>query len=125
MTWVMRWKGQEIVSDDFTLDELGRIEKETGVPWSTLNPLREMKVARSFLSIALERTGGDPADLDGLTLGRIKAVFDFRPDEPFPGDEEADDGPLAQSSDASSPGASGGSTGPRRKRAVSASATSS
>lgn len=115
MTWVMRWKGQEIVSDDFTLDELGRIEKETGVPWSTLNPLREMKVARSFLSIALERTGGDPADLDGLTLGRIKAVFDFRPDEPFPGDEEADDGPLAQSSDASSPGASGGSGGVRAK----------
>lgn len=121
MTWVMRWGGQEIVSDDFTLGELGRIEDETGVPWSTLNPLREMKVARAFLGIALERTGGDAAELDGLTLGRIKAVFDFRPDVPFPGGGEADDdGPLALSSGGSSRGASAGSAGARAKRAKSA-----
>lgn len=118
MTWIVRWGGERVTSDDFTLDDLIALEKETGTPWSALNPLREIRIARAFLRVAINRTGGDPDDADRATLGRLKHVFEFEEDQPWPGGGEGsdDDGPLDLKARGSSPGASAGSTGGRAKR---------
>lgn len=119
MTWLMRLPdGRKVSSDDFTLGDLGRVEDETGVPWSTANPFRSVKTARAFLRAAYVNAGLGPDDVDALTLGTLKRVFEFREDEPWPetGDGEGDDAdPPGGSSGGSSSGASDGSGGPRAK----------
>lgn len=123
MTWIVQWGGQRVSSDDFTLGDLIALEKETGTPWSGLNPLREVKVAVAFLRVAVGRLGGDPDEADSATLKQLKHVFAFEPDEPWPGDGEDgedDDGPLGLKGPGSSPGAPAASTGDRAKPAKSA-----
>lgn len=117
--WVMTWDGQECRSDDLTLEELGTIEDETGVPWSVLNPLAKAAVARAFLRVLFTRSGLDPGEVDGLPLRAIKSVFAWREDEPWPGGDggEDDAGPPDRSSAGSSRGASAGSGGRRKKPA--------
>jgi hypothetical protein len=116
VTWITRWDGVEHSSDDLTLGDLDRLEQQTGVPWSALNPLREIKVAKAFLALVSGQ------DVEAMTLGQIKAAFDWRPDLPLPGadqDGDPDDAaPLeVPSSPASSSGASGPSAGHRGRPA--------
>lgn len=115
--WVMTWQGQELRSDDLTLEELGIIEDETGIPWSVLNPVAKAAVARAFLRVLFTRSGLDPAQVDGLPLGAVKSVFAWRDDEPWPGGDDGEDdaGPPGRSSGDSSRGASAVSTGRRKK----------
>jgi hypothetical protein len=124
VSWIIRLEGADPVSsDDFTLDDLIRIEKATDTPWAVLNPFKSGPVAREFYRIALKVTGGDPKEADSATLGRMKTMFDWEPDEPFPatqggGSDDVDPLPLKVQS--SSPGARTGTTGSRQKRAASA-----
>jgi hypothetical protein len=78
MTWLIRIPdGPVVESDDFTLDDLDRIEKETGTYWSIMNPLRESKVARAFLRTAYRRADMDPAGVDTLTMRTLKGMFEY------------------------------------------------
>jgi hypothetical protein len=127
--WVIDWQDVKYSSDDFTLDELGRIEAETETPWSIANCLREIKVARAFLGVVFDRAGIDRSELPKLTLGQIKGVFAYEADpddEPVTEDEEGDPDPLGgrSTSRRSSGGARAGSAGRRKKHAGSASVTS-
>jgi hypothetical protein len=121
MSWVIKWNGEEVSSDDFTLGELGRVEKEADTSWSIANPLRTAAVAQAFLRIVIARQGGDLMDADRATLGKVKRAFAWSDDgEASEGTEggEAPD-PLPVTSPDSSPGASVVSVGPRKKRAAS------
>jgi hypothetical protein len=134
MGWVITWGGTRYPADDFTLDDLGRCEKESGTPWSLMNPLREARVAKAFLGVVLDRAGvpdGEPRDayLDRLTLRQVRDIFTYDSDDEDPAGTEVREGsPLgrpAPSSSSSSPGESAGSGGSRRRHAGSVSATSS
>ena len=123
MAWLIRVDDETAVdSDDFTLSDLIEIEKESEVPWSTSNPLREVRVAKAFIRAALRKSGRNPREVDEWTLRRIKKVFDWRSD--VEGDDEQQEGgaaPLKDSSDpGSSSGGSGASTGRPKKLARSA-----
>jgi len=124
MTWIVKWQGEEYSSDDFTLDELGRIEKESGTAWSVLNPLRTASVAKAFLRVVLARAGEDAGRVEKLTAGQLKWAFDFRPDEEpgkAPAASDGDDAvPLDTTSPDSSPGEVADFRGSRKKRAASA-----
>jgi len=85
MTWKIKWDGEEFSSDDMTIEDLGSIEKATGEPWSTANPLRTVRVAKAFLAVAL-LNGGRTDDqvaqvLSTVTLKTLKNVFTYEPDE--------------------------------------------
>lgn len=99
MTWTMRLPGGRgaVESDDFTLDDLDRIERATGQPWSTLNPWRDAKTAREFIRTAYRHSGLTDAQADDATkriaLRHVKSLFEHRPDEPLAeGDDEEDGG---------------------------------
>jgi len=121
MTWIMRVPGGEVSSDDFTLDELELVEKQTGTPWSISNPLRSVAVARAFLKVAVVKSGGSPQDVDKYTLRELKNRFDFRADDDD--DEATGEGvdappPLARTSRESSSGAASAIAGHRKRRAA-------
>lgn len=109
MTWRITFAGVDMTSDDFTIGELGEVEKVSGVPWSIANPLREVKVARAFLAVALLRSGVPDrevaAHLEKVTLRKLKHAFSYEPDEDQEGEEEPDpsDRDLGLSSQPSSP----------------------
>jgi hypothetical protein len=113
MTWLITVGEGTVESDDFTIGDLGQIEKESETYWSIANPLRSSRVARAFLRVAYRRSGRDPEEVDGLTLGQLKSMFDFRAD--------ADDGeperPMRSRRKQTSRGSQGSSqpntTGPR------------
>ena len=85
MSWLVRWDNVEMSSDDFLIEDLESVEKATGVPWSVANPLREIKVARAFLAVALLRAGKSESEvaaaLGKVTLGTLKTAFDYKPDD--------------------------------------------
>ena len=121
MTWIITWNNQEVSSDDFTLDELGKVEQAADTSWSIANPLRAAAVAKEFLRIAITHTGGDPKEADTLTLGRMKKAFSYRADDESDsegGGEEPD--PLPATSHDSSSGDAVASIGRPRKRAANA-----
>lgn len=123
MAWMITVDGNDPVdSDDFLLDDLAYVEKHGESPWSVANPFASIKVAKAFLRVALVRSGTSPEDADNrlqaLTLGDVKAAFDFRPDTPA--DDDTAGGQLgnarkkrATSSRSSSAGARPSTTGPR------------
>ncbi len=132
MAYLTTINGVVLDSDDMTLGELGDVEKETGVPWSTLNPWRDAGVARAFLRVALARQGLSPeaveGRLDSLTGREMKRAFTFRADEPVTVEGEEDEGeelPLDPSTPSSSPGAPSATAGGRAKQGRSGSGTSS
>lgn len=132
MAYLTTVNGVTLDSDDMTLGELGDVEKETGVPWSTLNPWRDAGVARAFLRVALARQGLPPeaveGRLDSLTGREIKRAFTFRADEPMGEESEVqrEELPLEDlSTPSSSPGAPSATDGGRAKRGRSGSGTSS
>ncbi len=98
MTWIIRWNGKEHSSDDFTIADLGAIEKATGTPWSTCNVLRDVKVARAFLAVVMLHEGAsedEVADALGkVTLRTLKSAFEWRVDGEEEEHEEVD--PSAQ-----------------------------
>ena len=122
--WTITWQGTEHSSDDFTLEELGATEKASGTPWSVSNPLREVTVARAWLAVVLVRGGMDDAEvaaqLDTLTLGRIKDAFAYVADDTDIPVGEDTPAPLVLSSATSSSGVSDAGSGHRKKRAASA-----
>lgn len=121
MTWVVSLPdGQKVESDDFTLADLIAIEKETGTPWSILNPYKDGSVAIAFYRTALRMTDGDPKVADSATLKDLKRMFEFVPDEPIPSNGEGEEVPLDLKAASSSIGAQSGTAGHRRKRAASA-----
>jgi hypothetical protein len=114
VSWLIKFGGVELDSDDFTIEELGEVEKVSGVPWSLANPLREISVAKAFLAVVLLRTGTSERDLmkelEALTLGKIKRSFEWVDDgSDQEGEEEPDpsDQPPSQTSPPSSPGEPG------------------
>lgn len=124
MTWIIKFDGVEMSSDDLLIDDLAEIEKATGTPWSIANPLREMKVGRAFLAAALLRSGktdDDVAELLGkATMRDLKRAFRYVEDDKDDDAEEASDAaPLDPTSHASSTGARG-TAGRRLKSASSA-----
>jgi hypothetical protein len=125
MAWKITLNGQSFNSDDMTLGELGDVEKETGKPWSLLNPWTDIATARGFARVALSRQGlaGDELDaaVDALTAKDVKTAFDFVADEALPSTgEDTPAAPLDLSSRSSSRGARGGSGGGRVKQGKSA-----
>jgi len=93
MSWLIKWNGSELDSDDLTIADLGRVEKESDTPWSVANPFREVAVARAFLGVAMRRSGMSDADtataIDGLTLRTMKDAFQWVDDDES--GEEADE----------------------------------
>ena len=85
MSWIVRWQDTEINSDDFLIEDLEQIEKATGTPWSIANPLRDIKVAKAFIAVAMLRAGKSDTQvalaLNALTLGTLKTAFDFKPED--------------------------------------------
>jgi len=95
MSWLIKWNGTELDSDDLTIADLGRVEKESDTPWSVANPFREVVVARAFLACAMRRSGMPDDEvttaLDGLTLRTMKAAFQWVDDDESGGEaDEAD-----------------------------------
>ena len=124
MAWTVKLAdGFVFDSDDMTLDDLGRIEKDTGTPWSILNPWKDMKVAKAFLVVAMQANGAGQDEayraVDAMRLRDVKAMFDFRDDDEKPATASGGDAdPLDRSSRTSSRGARSGSSGPRKKPAA-------
>ena len=90
----------DVDSDSLTLDQVARLEKLAGQPWSLCNPYKSVPAARAFLVVALVRSGGTDEQaeqlLTNLTLRQIKNAFEWVPDEDD-GDatEGGDPAPLA------------------------------
>jgi hypothetical protein len=120
MAWMIRFGGVELDSDDMTIEELGEVEKVSGVPWSIANPMREIAVAKGFIAVMLLRSGKSEAEvveaLKALTLRDLKAAFEYRSDEggetPGEGEEPDPSRPSGSTSRASSRGGRGGGGSP-------------
>jgi hypothetical protein len=71
--------GRTVDSDDFTLDDVERIETLTDVAWATMNPLASLKQAKAFLLVAALHAGATEQQatelLAGLNLRGIKGAF--------------------------------------------------
>ena len=110
MAWTIKYGGQTLDSDDFTIEELGEVERASGEPWSIINPLRSVKVARAFIAVLMLRTMDKdevPSALKALTLKKMRLAFEYRPDE----DEDAvgaAQGPLDSSPEGTIPESSAG-----------------
>jgi len=117
MPWLIKHNGVVFDSDDFTIADLGEIEKATDVPWSIANPLREIKVARAFLAVALLRSGRTDKEVEKalalITLKALKRSFELVPEVDKGESPEVDDSdPLSEgstfhSSSSTAPGAVG------------------
>lgn len=72
-----RWG--KVASDDFTLDEVERLERLTDVPWSRGNPLASLRQAKAWLLVAALHAGATEDEAAGhlasLNLGAIKGAF--------------------------------------------------
>ncbi len=130
MSWKINFDGSSFEFDDFTIEELGAVEKIADITWSQIHPWRSILAAKAFLTVALMRQGLSDAEiserLQKLTLGEIKDAFEFVMD-PIPSEEpeaesegEVSADPLPSSTPRSSPGARKGGTGrqPKRGRAA-------
>lgn len=132
MSWLIKIRGSEVSSDDFTLEELEAVEKASGTPWSVLNAYREIRVAKAMLAVVLVRLGVPDTlmvkELSALTLRDIKSAFVWVPDEDDGGGGGGDDDddpldptpPPPPTSQKSSAGASSVTTGRPKKHAVAA-----
>lgn len=93
MTWIIRVGDETVSSDDFTIEDLGNIETSAGTIWSVANPLREAKIAKAFLAVAMLHLGKTEQEvidaLNTITLKTLKNTFSLVPDEEE-GDEAAD-----------------------------------
>lgn len=98
--WIIRVGDDEITSDDFLIEDLETIEKATDTPWSIANPLKDIKVARAFIAVAMVRQGKTDrevtAEMKTLTLRTLKKTFDYKPDDAAVVDSEEDADPLAR-----------------------------
>lgn len=109
MSWTIRFRGIEMSSDDFTIEDLGNIERSTDTPWSIANPLAKIDVARAFLAVALIRSGKTEREmvetLRGVTAREFKRAFEFVSDkEDEPPEDDVDPLPAPSlTSDESSP----------------------
>lgn len=109
MTWIIKWDGHEMSSDDFLIGDLESIEKATGTPWSVCNVFKDVKVAKAFLAVAMLRQGESEAEvvaaLDAVTLRTLKSAFEWRADEE---EEHEEPDPSAPNPSSTSPGSSTG-----------------
>jgi hypothetical protein len=111
MPWIVTFDGVQLDADDMTVEELGEVERISGVPWSIANPLREVKVAKAYIAVALLRTGRDKSEvasrLAALRQRDLKGVFDWREDDQEGQGEQEEldpsDPPPAPTSASSSP----------------------
>jgi hypothetical protein len=73
-----------MVTDDFTLDEIEAIEEQTGVPWLLLDPARNLKVARAYITMACIRAGIPDEEIPGRisTIGDLHGVLTLVPARP-------------------------------------------
>lgn len=126
MSWKIKYDGTEFDSDDFTIAELGMIERQSQTPWSIANAFKSVDVAKAFLTVAMRRQGMlKPAiddALEGMTLKTLKNSFEWVSEDD---DEETAAEPdpsvpsLSSITPESSPGeqATGGSPAKRSKSA--------
>lgn len=95
--WIIKHNGTEFSSDDFLIEDLENVERATGSPWSTANPLRDVKTARAFLAVAMLRQGSPNAEVETalklITLKSLKNAFEFKSDDEEEGHEDADPSP--------------------------------
>jgi hypothetical protein len=128
MSWLIRHNGVQFSSDDFTIEDLGEIEKATGTAWSIANPIREIKQARAFLATAMLRSGRSEAEVEAMlnqiTLRSLKNAFEYVADEDADAaPEEIDEADPLPAPSLITPGSSHGASdkgGPRPSRKRSA-----
>lgn len=108
MSWLIKWDGSEMNSDDLTIADLGRVEKEADTPWSVANPFREVAVAKAFLAVAMRRSGMPDRDVtaavDTLTLRKLKGAFQWIDDDADGQGEQEEPDPSGQPPDPTTPG---------------------
>ena len=90
MSWRIRVAGPDGVvgeedSDTFTLDEVARLERLAGEPWSLCNALKSIPAAKAFVVITLARRGLTEPEIEQvikeMTLRELKQAFDWVADE--------------------------------------------
>ena len=87
MPWLVKFQGEELNTEDLTLDELEAVQKATAsatgdiTPWILLNPVEDMAVAKAFLALSLVKSGLEDdvarSKVGALTLREIKGAFEF------------------------------------------------
>ena len=95
MSWLITWDGVEYDSDDFLISDLGRVERESGTPWSVANCFRDVGVAKAFLGVAMRRSGLSDKEatekLDAVTMRELKNAFRWKADDDGEEEQEAQD----------------------------------
>lgn len=94
-------EGVTFDTDDLTLDEAIAIEQATGVPWTSINPLRSGEHCKLVIAAYLARTRGQEVaakTVGAMTLREVleavKWVEDDLPTEYEDGLPKAGDGPA-------------------------------
>jgi hypothetical protein len=82
--WLVTLDGYPTVStNDLTLDEVEVVERVCGVPYSLLNPLASVKVAKALFVVLAMRAGETEdaavARLGKLSLRALHSAFTFDP----------------------------------------------
>lgn len=93
-SWIVRFEGfPEASTTDLTLDEAALAEQVSGVPYTIMNPLASVKVAKALLVLALKRAkmrdGVPEAEAEtaalkaasSATLEVLAGAFEFVPGE--------------------------------------------
>lgn len=103
-SWTVTFDGHPATStDDLTLDEVALAERVAGVPWSTMNPLGNVKVAKALFVLTAIRAGMPEAqalEAAGSTpLKRLHGAFTLvMGDVTAPGEGGDDPPPSAPTS---------------------------
>lgn len=68
--------GHPVVDDlDFTLDDMDVIERESGIPWTIVHPMKNAKVAKAYVRVVYRMHGLDPAEVDSLRQRDMQGWF--------------------------------------------------
>lgn len=117
MPFILDFDGEQIRTDDLTLDEAKWVEKETGTAWIYLRPVADAGHALALLTVLNQRRGLtlDEARLKAgrMTIRQLLAMTEYveedLPSEYVDGIPKAEGGPSTSGSS----GPVDGSTGPR------------
>lgn len=96
--WIIRVEGYPpVTTNELTLDEAAIIEEVSGIPYSIMNPLGSVKVAKGCVAVVARRSGmGDEAAVayaGSAPLTVLHRAFEYVPDtDDEPTVDEGDDG---------------------------------
>jgi hypothetical protein len=57
VAWIVRFEGQELNTDDLTLEELDAVATAAKSPWALMNPVADAKVAIGFIALCMVKAG--------------------------------------------------------------------